>query len=109
MAPRPAPLDPDVVAARLGGTAWQVVGKRIAARFRAASFTEAARFALDVAAAADAADHHPDIDLRYPGVARIEMTTHDRGALTELDISLAERISALAATAGLVADTPPPA
>jgi len=59
------------------------------------SFTAAAEFAASVARRADAMDHHPDIDLRFPGRVTISTTTHDTGGLTTHDIELARRISEL--------------
>jgi len=53
-----------------------------------------------VAAAAEAAHHHPDVDLRYPGFVRFVLTTHAVGSVTVLDIDLAETISELASRAG---------
>ncbi|MGD9755880.1 MAG: VOC family protein, partial [Acidimicrobiia bacterium] len=46
-------------------------------------------------------DHHPDVDLRYPGAVHISLLTHARGGLTELDARLAAALSAAAAEAGL--------
>jgi 4a-hydroxytetrahydrobiopterin dehydratase len=46
-----------------------------------------------VAALADAADHHPDIDIRYSRVTLV-LSTHDAGGLTARDFDLAETIGA---------------
>jgi 4a-hydroxytetrahydrobiopterin dehydratase len=83
---------------------WRVLQRRIEAGFRAASFGAAATFVGQVAAAADAAGHHPDVDLRYPGRVRVVLTTHAAGGLTDADIELATTISRLAAEAGLTAE-----
>ena len=58
------------------------------------SFAAALGFVVSVGALAEAADHHPDIDLRFRTV-RLVLTTHDAGALTELDLALAKGIDAL--------------
>jgi 4a-hydroxytetrahydrobiopterin dehydratase len=42
---------------------------------------------------AEAANHHPDIDIRWRSV-RIALTTHDAGGLTVLDFDLATEIEA---------------
>ena len=58
---------------------WRVVLGRIEATFVARSFGAVVRaFAHKVADAADAADtdHHPDLDLRYPGIVHVVLTTH---------------------------------
>ena len=83
---------------------WRVILRRIEAEFRADSFSAAAAFAGQVAEAADAAGHHPDIDLRYPGRVHVTLTTHAANALTQADAELAGTISALAADAGLVSE-----
>ncbi len=44
-----------------------------------------------VAAAADALDHHPDIDIRYTTITLV-LSTHSAGGLTRKDFELAERI-----------------
>jgi 4a-hydroxytetrahydrobiopterin dehydratase len=59
-----------------------------------------------IGAAAEEADHHPDLDLRYTSVD-IRLTSHDTGGVTGRDIRLARRISELAAAAGLTLDRAP--
>ena len=44
--------------------------------------------------AAEAANHHPDIDIRYNKV-RLALTTHDSGGITLLDLALAGAIDRL--------------
>jgi len=51
-------------------------------------------------AAAEEADHHPDIDLRFTRVD-IRLTSHDTGGVTGRDIRMARTVSALIADAGL--------
>lgn len=80
---------------------WRYLLHHLEATFRLGSFAAAARFVVDVAAVADAADHHPDLDLRYPDRVRVALSTHAAGGVvTELDLGLAATISALAASAG---------
>lgn len=83
---------------------WRVVVGTARADFRAASFSDAATLVSSIAVAADAAVHHPDIDLRYPGRVRITLTTHATGGLTTADVDLARVISSLAEEAGAVSD-----
>jgi len=83
---------------------WRFVLGRIEAMFSAPSFDVAAAFVADVAVAAEAAGHHPDIDLRYPGRVHVTLTTHAAHSLTERDADLARTISELAATAGLASE-----
>lgn len=70
---------------------WRVVLDEIQASFDAESFLSAAALASVVAQLAHQADHHPDVDLRYPGLVRIALTTHAAGGLTTLDVDLAAR------------------
>src|SRR3954469_15367141 len=79
---------------------WRILLARIEATFVTDSFAPAAALVSAIAAAADAAGHHPDVDLRYPGDVHVALSTHDAGGLTEQDAELAATISALAAGAG---------
>lgn len=83
---------------------WRYVLGAIRAEFRAGSFAGAAALAADVATVADEADHHPDIDLRYPGRLHVTLTTHAAGGLTDADVELARRITRMAAQAGVTAE-----
>lgn len=98
--PRPAVLSADEFAAVDGVDDWRYVLGSIGAVFRLGTFTEGAAFVAAIAAAADAADHHPDVALRYPGTVHVTMCTHDRGGVTILDVELARTISSLATDAG---------
>jgi 4a-hydroxytetrahydrobiopterin dehydratase len=83
---------------------WRVLLRRIQATFRAPSFAGAAAFVEAIAHAADAADHHPDVDLRYPGRVHVTLTTHAVDGLSDADVALATQISVLAAQAGLTTE-----
>ncbi len=83
---------------------WRYVLGALRGDFSAGSFPAAAELVLAITAAAEAAVHHPDIDLRYPGLVRIVLTTHATGGLTTLDVELARVISAIAEGAGAVTD-----
>lgn len=63
-------------------------------RFRRQSFMDAIQFVNEVARLAEAASHHPNIDIRYRNVI-IFLTTHEAGGITNLDLQLAGQISAL--------------
>jgi 4a-hydroxytetrahydrobiopterin dehydratase len=79
---------------------WRFVLGAITAEYRAGSYQASASLIEAVAEAAEAAHHHPDVDLRYPGHVRFVLTTHAVGSVTVLDIDLAETISELASRAG---------
>ena len=94
-----------------GLTGWTWVDEpapSIVAGFRAADYTGAAAFALEVARQADDAVHHPDIDIRYQRHCRVTLTTHETAGVSDLDLSLAAAINARADALGVDhdADTP---
>lgn len=59
-----------------------------------ADFAAAMVFVNRIAELAEAANHHPDLDIRYNKVS-IALSTHDAGGVTSRDIALAKKISAL--------------
>jgi 4a-hydroxytetrahydrobiopterin dehydratase len=61
----------------------------------ATGFLAAIRLVDAVAQAAEQADHHPDIDIRWRTVT-FRLSTHSAGGVTAKDIDLARRINALA-------------
>jgi 4a-hydroxytetrahydrobiopterin dehydratase len=87
---------------------WRYVLAAIQTDFRAGSFPAAAALAARIADAAEAAGHHPDIDVRYPDRVRVRLMTHAAGAVTNLDVELARQISMLASEAGASVDVVAP-
>jgi 4a-hydroxytetrahydrobiopterin dehydratase len=73
---------------------WTVENDRLKRRFSFPDFAEALAFVNKVGDAAEALDHHPDIKLGW-GYAEIEITTHDRGGITDMDFELAGKIDRL--------------
>ena len=74
---------------------WARVGSEIEKTYECASFPAAISFVVAIGFAAEAADHHPDLDVRWRRV-RVALTTHDSGGLTERDVTLARSIEGLA-------------
>ena len=91
---RPGPISHDLVATALAGTGWRIDDEVLHLSVELPSFPAALGFVVSVGALAEAHDHHPDIDLRFRSV-RLALSTHDVGALTELDVDLALAISSL--------------
>jgi 4a-hydroxytetrahydrobiopterin dehydratase len=90
-------LTDDEVASGLAGLAgWAGTTEAIARTVRAADFPAAIRLVTAVAEAAEEADHHPDIDIRWRDVT-FTLSTHSAGGVTAKDLDLAARIDALAA------------
>jgi 4a-hydroxytetrahydrobiopterin dehydratase len=83
---------------------WRYALGRVEASYRCGTFTNAAALASEIAAAAERAGHHPDLDVRYPDWLHVALTTHAHDAVTNLDVDLAGEISALAAAAGVVSE-----
>lgn len=91
-----AKLENAQVEAALGRLAgWSRTGDEIGKTFQFADFAEAMIFVNKVAEVAEAADHHPDIDIRYNKVT-IGLSTHSEGGITQKDVDLAGEIEALA-------------
>jgi 4a-hydroxytetrahydrobiopterin dehydratase len=72
---------------------WERRGNEIRRTWTFADFESSMSFVNKVAALAQAADHHPDIDIRYSKVT-LALSTHDAGGLTARDFDLAEAIGA---------------
>jgi 4a-hydroxytetrahydrobiopterin dehydratase len=70
---------------------WMRQGDEIRKLFMLASFPGAIGFVTQVAFLAEAANHHPDIDIRWRKVV-LTLTTHDAGGLTDKDFALAAQI-----------------
>lgn len=77
---------------------WDLVDGRLHAEYRFADFAEAFGFMSAVAVVAAELDHHPDWSNSYSRVV-IDLVTHDLGGVTERDLALARRITALAGAA----------
>jgi len=89
---RPVALDDDQIVSRLAAlTGWERQGDEIVKTFDLPTFPDAIAFVTRLADRAEAANHHPDIDIRWRKV-RIALTTHDAGGLSDLDFDLATEI-----------------
>lgn len=74
---------------------WEVNRHQLRRTWPAPSFLAAVDAIVRIAELAEAANHHPDIDLRYRTLG-ISLSTHSAGhAVTSLDAELAARIEAL--------------
>ena len=87
--------DPEVQAWLAKHPGWALEQGMIRRTFTFADFRRAMGFVNRIADAAEAADHHPDIDIRYSKVT-LALVTHDAGGLTQRDVALAERADTLA-------------
>lgn len=84
-------LNEDAIAARLEAlSGWSRKGDMIVKTFKLPGFPAAIAFVTHVAFLAEAANHHPDIDIRWNKVT-LALSTHDAGGLTDKDFDLAEK------------------
>lgn len=81
---------------------WRVLLRTLQSSFKTCSMAKGLEFAARVGAAADAADHHPDLTITYPRV-HVLLTTHEAKGLSVRDIELAMVISTIAAEMDIVA------
>ena len=70
---------------------WSRRGDVITKTFQFRTFMTGITFVTAVAKAADAADHHPDIDIRYTKIT-CTLSTHSAGGITQKDLDLAKQI-----------------
>jgi 4a-hydroxytetrahydrobiopterin dehydratase len=73
---------------------WERRGNQILKTFVRKDFANAITFVNEVADAAEAAGHHPDIDIRWNKVT-LALSSHAEGGLTDSDFQLAARIQEL--------------
>jgi 4a-hydroxytetrahydrobiopterin dehydratase len=78
---------------------WTGSASSIERTIAAPDFMTGIRIVDEVAAQAEAANHHPDIDIRWRKV-RFELSTHDAGGVTEKDIAFAAIIDRVTAEHG---------
>jgi 4a-hydroxytetrahydrobiopterin dehydratase len=70
---------------------WHLEGGKLLRKWSFKDFMEAMAFVHRVAAVAEAAGHHPDIDIRYNQVI-LGLISHDAGGITKRDAAMAGRI-----------------
>jgi len=73
---------------------WKLVGIAIQRIYEFPDFKQAMVFVNKMADAAEEANHHPDIDIRYNKVT-VALTSHDSGGVTGRDVKMAKRINEL--------------
>lgn len=81
--------------AAIAGSDWRRDGDELVFERVFADFAQAMVFAKQVADAAQAADHHPDIHVHGWNHVRLRLATHSEGGITALDTALAATIDKL--------------
>ncbi|WP_029145804.1 4a-hydroxytetrahydrobiopterin dehydratase [Microbacterium luticocti] len=83
---------------------WRADGDGAAVRFHTGDFATGARLFAVIAELAEAANHHPDVEITYPSV-RVHLISHEAGGLTRKDAQLAAAISHAARELGVAAES----
>ena len=90
-----ATLSGEEIAEALEGLpGWGLVEKQITKQYRLGGFAAAITFVVRLSYEAQAADHHPDLDIRYDTV-QVTLSTHSKGGVTAKDLDLARAIDAV--------------
>jgi len=89
-----ARLDDDAISSGLADLQWVRDGDELTKTVKLRDFAAALAFVNSVGALAEAANHHPDIDIRWNTVM-LRLTTHSDGGLTSKDLELAAAIDSL--------------
>jgi 4a-hydroxytetrahydrobiopterin dehydratase len=87
-----SPAELDKAIEELG---WSLDNKKLHRQFQFPSFVEAFGFMSSVALVAESMGHHPEWFNVYNRVT-VDLTTHDAGGITNLDVELAQKMNQLA-------------
>ena len=82
---------------------WRVLNLSACAHFATGSFAVGLALVNAIGELAEAANHHPDLDLQYRSLL-VRLRSHDVHGLSERDVELGRRISAAARELGVAAD-----
>jgi 4a-hydroxytetrahydrobiopterin dehydratase len=75
---------------------WRQEGAALTKTFEFKDFMGAIGFVNKAAERAEAADHHPDLDIRYNKVTAT-LSTHSEGGVSEKDLRLAKELESISA------------
>lgn len=82
-------LSPDEISQHMESLhGWTRQGETLTKTYKLVGFPAAIAFVTQIGFLAEAAEHHPDIDIRYNKVT-LTLTTHDVGGLSVKDFMLA--------------------
>lgn len=87
--------DKEVAAELVALPGWEQKGEAIVKTYSLRSFPEAIAFVTRLAFDAEAADHHPDIQISYRKVT-VSWSTHSAGGLTPKDFAGAKQSDMIA-------------
>ncbi len=81
---------------------WVLIVRALEARYETNGFAAGLELVDRIGAAAEEADHHPDLTLTWPTVL-VRLWSHDERGVTARDVALARTISEIAAELGVPA------
>ena len=87
--------DQQIEAALASLPEWGHSGESIQRTYKFKDFQNSMRFVGRVAEAAEAAQHHPDILIRW-NLVTLTLTTHDSGGITAKDFEMAKKCDQMA-------------
>ncbi len=73
---------------------WKLLDGALVSEWTFPDFVASMLFVNRVAALAEAAGHHPDIDIRYNRI-RLTLVSHDAGGITERDAEMINKIDSI--------------
>ena len=73
---------------------WSIQEEHLMREFKFPNFAEAKTFIDKISIICEAKNHHADLHFGW-GYVIVELTTHDEGKVTRLDVEVAESINAL--------------
>jgi 4a-hydroxytetrahydrobiopterin dehydratase len=86
-------LTPDEIKEVLKATpGWVLEDGKLTRDWTFKDFVQAMQFVNQLATLAEAAGHHPDIDIRYNKV-HLSLISHDAGGITQRDAAMAKQIN----------------
>jgi 4a-hydroxytetrahydrobiopterin dehydratase len=88
-------LSEDEVAQALAESPWERDGDAIVREREFDDFAAAIRYVNQIAEAAEAANHHPDILVHGWNKVRLELSTHSEGGITQSDIDMARTLDSV--------------
>ena len=74
---------------------WEVQAGRLTKTFIVRSFAHGVLFLGAIGQLAEAANHHPDVNLHDYSRVTVSLVTHSEGGLTDKDFALAAQIDSL--------------
>ncbi len=87
--------DPEIQQALQNLPGWKRNGNTIERNLQFGNFVQAMDFVNQIAEAAEALNHHPDIHISYNKVTLV-LVSHDSGGITQRDVRMAGKINEIA-------------